>query len=554
VLGSPRNPEEQAPCPTAEVQGGLEALQFDALLAALVDPVLVFDARGITVRANASAVANLGFDPVGIDRLELVRRADFRSANGEPFSVEQLPGSRAASGGTARDLAATFRTATGDLRHILATASLVSVDGRHIGTVIAYHDITEREQLMVELRETVELTETLNRINAAIDSALDFDSIMHTVVKESAEALGAERAAVALREREGWIARYLYGAPPGVRWVPVPEPEYRYIDEVAANAEPVVIGDALHDARIPPEIAEREGFGAVISIRLEAHGDIVGVLRYTFQRKLTEFSAAHRDFLMKLAAIVSLGLENARLLEAERDVSEKLQAALLTIPKTIPGIECGTLYHSASQTARVGGDFYDLFELRARRCVVVVGDVSGKGLEAAAMTSLVKNTLRAYAEEGHPPATVISKTNGVVLASSEPETFVTLFFGTLDTHSGRLVFCSAGHPRPIIKRHDGGVKVLETRSPFVGAFKTGTFVEQEARLERGDVLLLYTDGVTEARCPEGMLGEERLVSFVDRLPPTTARELPKAVYEYVGECATHGLSDDLAMLAVSLAR
>ncbi len=528
-------------------------LELEAVFEAVVDPVVILDVSGCVVAANPAASAALGFDPVGHDRFDLARHLDYRLPDGTKLRPQDLPGFRAESGELVRDVLLTARGPEGERRSWVVSAAVFPREGSPLGTVVTFHDVTDRERLLAELRDSVRLGEALNRINAAIAASCDFSLIMEAVVHESAEALGADRAAVAMPEHGGWVGQFLYGAPPGVRWVPIPSAEWRYIEEVAASPQPILIADATRDPRIDPEIARRTGTAAIAAVRIELDGRLVGVLRYTFTEPPATFDRVHRDFLAKLAASVALGVQNARLVAAERDVSEKLQSALLAIPGRVHGVSRGTLYHSASDTARVGGDFYDLFELPAGRVALVIGDVSGKGLEAAAMTSLAKNVVRAYASEGHDAAGVLDMTNKVLVASSEPETFVTLFLGLLAPSDGSLSYCAGGHPRPLVKRADGGIATLETGSPIVGAFEGARFVEGEARIGAGDVLLLYTDGVTEARCSDGFLGEERLAEFVRSLPPTPASEMPGAVFDFVVECTGGPLSDDLAMLAVSLA-
>lgn len=531
-----------------------EAGELDAVFRNLTDAVLVFDSSGKIVHANPAAVSTLAFDPVGMSRRDVVRALDYRDAAGRRVTGDRTPAARALRGERVVDEPLTLRRNDGARQSVLVSASAFSAQGSTLGVAVTLHDVTEREQLLAESRESHALSDALNRINAAIDSSLDFDSIMEAVVRESSLVLGADRAAVAVPETGGWVARYLFGGPPGVTSIPVPESDAPNIDELAASPEPIIITDAAPDPRVSPGDARHGSFGALVAIRLESRGELVGMLRFVWANRPIEFGPRRRDFLEKLAAVVSLGLENARLLAAERHVSDTLQSALLAIPKAVTGIDCGTLYRSASETARVGGDFYDLFELERHGAALVIGDVSGKGLPAAALTALVKNTIRAYAEEGHDPATTLSMTNTVVLASSETETFVTVFLGYLESGSGDLLYCGAGHPRPILKRHDGTVEVLETRSPVIGAFEGGAFADTWARLGRGDVLLLYTDGVTEAHCPDGLLGETRLVEFIEKLPPTRPGGLPEKVFDFVLDCAGGELSDDVAILAVGLTR
>lgn len=421
------------------------------------------------------------------------------------------------------------------------------------GLTAYFADVSERRRAEEDLRLAKRLSETLNRINRAIDSELDFDNIMATVVRQSAEALGADVAGVVRREGDGWVGRYLYGIPL-LTSIPISERDYHHLEAVAGSLEPSVIRDTLADPQVDPQVASRYGIRALVAIRLELRGELVGILGFGYTRGPLEFDDTMRDFVEKLAAIVSLGLQNSRLLAAEQHVSQTLQSAMLALTKGVHGIDFGTLYRSASETARVGGDFYDVYDLPGGKVALVIGDISGKGLEAAAMTSLVKNTVRAYAEEGHGPAMALQMSNTVIVGASGHESFATLFFGILDTETGELVYCSAGHPPPLIDRRRDGVEQLDVQSSLVGAIENVSFEEGRTHLGHGDVLLMYTDGATEARCADGLLGEERLAAFFDTLHGVRAKQVPERVHAFVKSCTGGTLTDDLAVLAVELKR
>src|SRR3990172_6829386 len=148
----------------------------------------------------------------------------------------------------------------------------------------------------------------------------------------------------------------------------------------------------------------------MLAVLLLVRGEVIGILGFTYDTG-RQFTEAELDFVPKLATSVSLAIENARLYAAERKVAETLQEAFLNMPRQIAGLEFGHIYRSATETARVGGDFYDLFELEPDRVGVLIGDVAGKGLEAAALTSVIKSTVKAYAFENFFPASILAKTN-----------------------------------------------------------------------------------------------------------------------------------------------
>jgi len=418
------------------------------------------------------------------------------------------------------------------------------------GLTAYFSDVSDRRREQERLRRAQVLDEALSRINEAIDTELDFDSIMTTVVVEAARVLGAAGAGVVLGEGRGWVLRYLVGAQ-DVSALPVPVAKYELVDAMARADQPVVVGD-LRTTAEGQEIAERYAINSLAAVRLGVRDEFLGALVFGFAEAPLEFGPERRAFLERLSGVVALGLENARRLSAERDVAETLQKALLPTTRCVEGIRLGTLYQAAKDSGRVGGDFYDVFETAGGRVALVIGDIAGKGLRAATATSFVKNTLRAYIEEGHAPSSAVAATNSVMFEESPPETFATLFLGLLDRATGELVYCSAGHPPPLLKRTNGGVLRLDVASPLVGAFPGGSFLEGHARLAEGDLLFLYTDGVTEARCASGMLGDEALFTFLESMPPTPPQDVPDAVFAFVMECTEGRLSDDVALLSVSI--
>jgi serine phosphatase RsbU (regulator of sigma subunit) len=239
--------------------------------------------------------------------------------------------------------------------------------------------------------------------------------------------------------------------------------------------------------------------------------------------------------------------------ERYRDIADSLQEALLVVPERVPGVRFGHLYRSATLATRVGGDFYDIFEIDERQLGVIIGDVSGKGLKAATLTSLVKDTIRAYAYDLETPAAIMAKTNEVLLRLSDPSSFVTAFFAVLDRESGSVLYSSAGHPPAILARKSGGSQFLPSQSPVLGAFGNLPYDEGREILDGGDLLVLYTDGVTEARRGPLFYGEDRLLRLTGSLNGMSAQEVPGLIYDDILRHSQGDLSDDMAVLAIALA-
>jgi serine phosphatase RsbU (regulator of sigma subunit)/HAMP domain-containing protein len=279
--------------------------------------------------------------------------------------------------------------------------------------------------------------------------------------------------------------------------------------------------------------------------------DVVGMIVLDDPGERREFSEREIQLVGGIAAQAAVALENARLFEAQRSIADRLQEALLVLPDEMPGIEFAHVYHSATISTRVGGDFYDLFEVGCDQVGVVIGDVAGKGLDAAVLTSMVKNTIRAHAnEKGKTPRQILKLTNDVVFKATRSETFVTVFFGILDCHDGRLVYSNAGHTPAAIVCSDGSAMKLLATGPLLGAFANAAFEEAEARLGSDGLLLLYTDGLTEARREGVFYGEERLFELLASTTNRGASALLSTVIEDVMSYTGNRLQDDLAILSV----
>ncbi len=266
-------------------------------------------------------------------------------------------------------------------------------------------------------------------------------------------------------------------------------------------------------------------------------------------------SSVIRDKKENIAGIVAIGTDVTELRQAKkiRTVADILQETLLEIPEKIKGVDFGHLYRSATEEAKIGGDFYDIFELNNNKVGIVVGDVSGKGIRAAALASLVKDTIKAYSYQDISPAAVMEKTNELIRKFSPQRIFVTVFFGILNTNTGKLTYCNAGHPTAILSRSIAEAEVLKANSTVIGVFEKEQYLEDTDHMHFGDILAIYTDGVTEARCNNGFFGEDRLLSLVKAYASMETKELPEAIFNKIMECSEGKLTDDIVLLTISRA-
>ncbi|MCL5292781.1 MAG: SpoIIE family protein phosphatase [Actinobacteria bacterium] len=503
------------------------------------DGIQIVDLDGYVIYSNRAVEEIYGFCP------DELRGRHVNELNVDPdFADRKIIPSIKETGRWIGELVVKHKT--GRTFPIWLTCSMVKDDkGRPIAMVGIIRDITER-------KIAKELSDALNKVNAAIGSTFDFNEIMKRVVIESTKAIGAETGCVNLCENDYWALRYIYGLPDEMVGTRFSSKEVRHALIAARTRKPVVVNDTHRDERVDRKTMERFGIRSLLTVPLIVRDKMIGALCFHYHSGAVPFNDAQVDFASKLAISISLALENSRLYAIERNIADTLQDVLLTVPEQIQGVSFGHLYRPATEVAEVGGDFYDLFELEHDRVGIVIGDVSGKGLEAATLTSLVKNTIKAYAYEVDHPASIIAKTSDVVRRASAPTMFVTAFFGILNIRSGRLAYCCAGHPPAILRRKTFEVSLLSKSSPIIGAFERLRYVKGSETLEEGDMLILYTDGVTEARKDSEFFGEEGLLSCVKELKPPSAREMPELIFGEVMDFSHGKLSDDVALLSLSL--
>jgi phosphoserine phosphatase RsbU/P len=246
--------------------------------------------------------------------------------------------------------------------------------------------------------------------------------------------------------------------------------------------------------------------------------------------------------------------ERAEASEQEaRALARTLQQTLMPPAQpVVPGLELAAAYHPAGLGAEVGGDFYDVFRVGPDEWVVTLGDVCGKGYDAAIVTALVRHTVRALTVGERSPARVLSGLDEV-LRHHSTDRFCTAVVLCL-SHSGdgwRLTAALGGHPAPLLVRGDGSVHPIGGRGPLLGVLDEAVFVDDQVRLEPGDAVLLYTDGVLEGRRGPELYGEARLMATIGRVGARPA-ELVAEVMDGVLEFQSGTLRDDVALVALGV--
>lgn len=272
-------------------------------------------------------------------------------------------------------------------------------------------------------------------------------------------------------------------------------------------------------------------------------------LREENAEPLSDIELDFLDRVMLLVHSLAVGAEES---QQNKHISQALQSGMKNELQQVEGISAEGIYSSATADAFVGGDFYSMIKLPGRRACIIMGDVSGKGIEAASISSAVKTALSAYAWEGRTPARMVATLNEFLLGFSRVETFATLFVGIVDLAASSLTYCSAGHPPAIlVSAQSGDAELLDVQSGVVGAFHDMEYKNGTIRLHEGDILLLYTDGTTEARSPEGaFFGETGLRDMIMNEVPRGFDGLLNRFLSTLDRYTGRRLDDDVAMVAL----
>ncbi len=382
----------------------------------------------------------------------------------------------------------------------LLSASVLSREPlRILGTCF---ELTERKSAEAEIAGLLARTRRLQEITATVSAAATIGEIARAVVHNGLEELSAS-AAVLVRDT---AVEYAVGFE-------------RERVEQWRDFPATLPGELIGGAGVPLDAGDLLEGGTIVSVALEGRGgEPLGSVALVF-RGTGELDAGEHDFLMALVRQAGLAIDRIRLYDDRAYVAGKLQEGLL--PERLaeaPGVEAAVVYESIAGGGEVGGDFYDFFAAADGRWTVVVGDVCGKGTEAAVITGLARHTLRAIARITNSPAALLAFLNAALRSHSEVPSFCTVACATIVPRPEggfTATVSSGGHPFPLVLRADGTLEQVEIIGTMLGVTETPELIEVTVSLAPGDALVLYTDGVTDARAGGGVrFGEERLLATV----------------------------------------
>jgi serine phosphatase RsbU (regulator of sigma subunit)/PAS domain-containing protein len=474
------------------------------------------------------------------------------AASGEPFSVTDAPIDWL--GPETRYFSMTYSRLPQPLERptrilIMARETTAEVAARTRAEAIA----TERTRDLSRARVTSARLRSLVDLAAAIGSVEDLDALLHLVTGEAARLLGSDMASLFLLEERGdvLLGRAHVGMADevvvGMRIVLAEWPE---VSEVLRTGQPAVHSRADQVRGPERPYIERFGIRSYLAVRLGSPSRPLGILFVNYTDRRHRFTRPELAFVETLTSYLSVTIERARLVSVLREAVISLQAAVLPASfPVVPGLDVGALYRSASEVAQVGGDFYDLFALEGGRVAAVIGDVCGKGVAAARHTVRLRYELRTLLDEGRSPGQTLSMFNRQVIDEVAEDEYATLLLLVVDPATGAVSWSSAGHPPPVLACPGPRTLAFDGSLPL-GLFPDARYRTARFTLQPGRCVVLYTDGVVEARNLDGQeLATEGLEAAI---PPmsASAAAVAEAILKQVQSHTGDHLDDDAAVLVL----
>ncbi|MEA2719443.1 MAG: hypothetical protein QOJ39_1307 [Candidatus Eremiobacteraeota bacterium] len=356
----------------------------------------------------------------------------------------------------------------------------------------------------------------------ALGNAPDLDAALHTLAKHCVPVL-ADWCSVYL-VRDGALTPHTIHHRDPVKRAFVWDMMRRYPPRPQDSAVlrtgeplyiPVVKPDDLLESAVDDRHRadiERLDVGSIVAVPLAARGNALGIMQLMREQRRDAFSPGDRDLAVVLAQRAAVVLDNARIAERERRIARTFQEAALPLAlPEVDGLRLDVLYVPSERDVGIGGDWYDSFELRGGKLVVSIGDVAGKGVDAAVLMSSLRQAIRVAAYQGLDPAAILAATDEA-LANERPDRIATAFVGILDTATWTLAYASAGHPPALLRAPGGSLLALSTGGPPLGLRAPSDAVRTAGPIAPGSLLLLHTDGLTEAT--QDIVEGERLLTGV----------------------------------------
>jgi hypothetical protein len=412
-----------------------------------------------------------------------------------------------------------------------------------VGAVLALLTTSVVHYALGRMREQRWRLEFLIAATAKLDSSLDPQQTLRKIARTAVPEL-AKLCVIDLVDSDGSVTDTVAAAADPALAAEVERTRKGRPPHAGPTGSPPIAPGA--DGEEPDQVQHASGFRSAAAFPMVARGRMLGTISFFHPSR---YERSQLAVLEDLTGRAALAFDNARLY-AERDrVAHTLRRSLMpaALPM-IPGLELASYFRPMGPGSEVGGDFYDVFG-NGRSCWLVVGDVCGKGAEAAALTGFLRHTAVAYARDETSPAGVLSRVNQAMLEQNFDGRFATAILAHLGFGNGevQVTLAAAGHPPALVARAGGQAEELGESGTLLGIFPDPTIQEVSTTLRAGDALALYTDGLTEAHAPDRMVTVQAMIEQLAGNSPRFARDAIDSLLELIN--LDVGARDDIAILA-----
>jgi serine phosphatase RsbU (regulator of sigma subunit)/PAS domain-containing protein len=450
------------------------------------------------------------------------------------------------------------------------TAPVRTPEGGRLGRTIYYRDVTRESRYEQQLRRNEQWSSFLAEALAVLSESLDVEVILERLAHQIVPTL-ADWCAIHLVDPDG-VAQPIavaHADPEKVqlaremqeRYPPDPHVETG-INGVIRSRSPLLLSE-IPDELIVESARDERHLALLRSLDLRSavvapivcRDRVLGTITLIAAESGRRFDEHEVAGAVELASRAAFPIDNARLYAEANDVAQTLQKSFLPpeLPD-IPGVDVAARYFPATEGALISGDFYDAFRIDAKRWGLVLGDVSGKGLDAAAVTALARHTIRGAAFTAYRPSEVLAVLNAALLEQSQTDRFCTAVFAIVEPKFGRVrvTVSAGGHPPPYVVRNDGAVEAVDCGGTLLGFIEGVALRDERLELEFGDKLFLYTDGVLDIRQKGGMFGPEGL----EKLLYETSRRGTESAADFVAQTLAsmpkERAADDIAFMLLGV--
>jgi serine phosphatase RsbU (regulator of sigma subunit)/PAS domain-containing protein len=450
------------------------------------------------------------------------------------------------------------------------TTPIRNTDGTIIGRMSTYRDITEQRVTERSLRRSEQWVSFLAGVSTLLSQELDYETALQRFARLAVPWLG-DWCAIHTVEPDGSVTPVAVAHIDQSRVDEVMSLQSKYpgdpdspgsVADVVRTRESVLyreIGDEMlvAAARDEEHLAALRAleFRSAIVVPIICRDRALGTLTLVSSSAERLYDESDLKRAEELAARASYPIDNARLFAQNTSIAETLQRSLLppALPD-IPGVDLVARYIPAGVGVDVGGDFYDAYQTGRRSWGLALGDVTGKGVEAAAVTSLARHTLRAASMTTSQPSFVLSILNQALLEDQSVERFCTAVYAHVEPRFGRVLvtLSCAGHPHPYVIRSNGDIEEVNCEGTLLGFVRDIPLNDVKIELQFGDKLILYTDGITDVRVKGRTAGEERLMSLLEGCRRRGVASAADYIAREVLEMQEGHPRDDLALLIVGV--